>query len=53
MLEERSRHSWTAEGSEFESRYRQDFSSLHVIQIYSGDHVVYLKGGGDVFPGVK
>jgi hypothetical protein len=30
--------SWTAEGSEFESRYGQDFSPLHLFQTGSGAH---------------
>jgi hypothetical protein len=30
--------SWTTEGSEFESRYGQEFSVLHVVQTGSGVH---------------
>jgi hypothetical protein len=29
---------WTTEGSEFESRYGQEFSLLHVVQTGSGVH---------------
>jgi hypothetical protein len=30
--------SWTIEGSEFESRWGQEFSLLHVVQTASGVH---------------
>jgi hypothetical protein len=29
---------WTTEGPEFESRYCQEFSLLHVVQTCSGSH---------------
>jgi hypothetical protein len=29
---------WTTKGSEFESRYGQEFSLLHVVQTGSGAH---------------
>jgi hypothetical protein len=43
-----------AEGSEFESRYGQEFSLLHVAQTGSGVHPNYYPmGTGASFPGVK
>jgi hypothetical protein len=45
---------WTTKGSEFESRWAQEFSLLHVVQIGSGTHPVsYPMGTGGLFPGVK
>jgi hypothetical protein len=42
---------WKAEGSEFESRERQDFSPFHVVQTGSGAHPVsYSMGTEDSFP---
>jgi hypothetical protein len=34
---------WTAERSEFESQYRQDFSNLHVFQTGSGAHQPHIQ----------
>jgi hypothetical protein len=40
--------SWTTEGSEFETRYGQEFSLLHVVQTGSGVHPTsYPMGMGD------
>jgi hypothetical protein len=45
---------WTTEGSEFESRYGQELSLLHVVQTGSGVHPTsYPMGMGALFPGVK
>jgi hypothetical protein len=45
---------WTAEGWEFEPRYGQDCSPLHVVQTGSGSHSAsYPVGTGGSFPGVK
>jgi hypothetical protein len=45
---------WTTEGSEFESRWGQDFSLLHVIQIGFGAHSTsYSVGTGGSFLGAK
>jgi hypothetical protein len=42
-----SRFIWMAEGSEFESWRRQEFSLLHVVQIGSGAHLTsYPMGTG-------
>jgi hypothetical protein len=42
---------WTTEGSEFESRWGQEFSLLHVVQTGSGDHPAsYTMGTGGYFP---
>jgi hypothetical protein len=56
-----SRHSavciatgWTAEGSEFESRWDQEFSLLHVVDTYSGIHPTSYPISTEAFsPGVK
>jgi hypothetical protein len=43
-----------AKGSEFESRWGQEFSFLHVVQTGSGAHPVsYPMGTGGSFPRVK
>jgi hypothetical protein len=45
---------WTAEGSEFESRYGQEFSLLHIVQTGSGVHPTsYRMDTGGSFPGRK
>jgi hypothetical protein len=46
---------WTAEGSQFESRYGQEFSLLHFVRTSSGAHPAsYPMGTGRVLsPGVK
>jgi hypothetical protein len=45
---------WTAEGSEFESRYGQKFYLFHVVQIGSGVRTTsYPMDTGGVSPGVK
>jgi hypothetical protein len=45
---------WTTEGSDFESRWGQEFSLLHVVQTGSGVHATSsLMGTGGSFPGVK
>jgi hypothetical protein len=45
---------WTTEGSEFESRYGQEFSLLHVVQTGSGVHPTsYPICTGGSFPGLK
>jgi hypothetical protein len=42
---------WTAEGSDFEYRYRQAFSPLHVVPTGSGAYPAsYQKGTGGSFP---
>jgi hypothetical protein len=42
------------EGSEFESRWGQEFSVLHIVQIGSGVHPAsYPMGTGGSFPGGK
>jgi hypothetical protein len=51
---ERLATGWTTEGLEFESRYDQEFSLLHVIQTGSGVHPTsYPMGSGGSFLGVK
>jgi hypothetical protein len=46
--------SWTTEASEFESRYGQEFSLLHVVQTGSGVHPTsYPMGTGGSSPGGK
>jgi hypothetical protein len=37
--------SWTTEGSEFDSRYGEEFSLLHIIQTSSGIHLVQTGSG--------
>jgi hypothetical protein len=45
---------WTTEGSEFESRWMQDFSLLYVTQTGSGAQPAsYPMGTGSFFPGDK
>jgi hypothetical protein len=45
---------WSTKGSEFESRWGQEFSLLHVVQTGSGAHPVsYPMGPGGYFPGGK
>jgi hypothetical protein len=45
---------WMNEGSEFESRYSQDFSLLHVVETGSEVHPTsYPMGTGGSFPGGK
>jgi hypothetical protein len=45
---------WTTEGSEFESRFCQEFSLLHVVLTGSGAHpTLYSMDIGDSFPGSK
>jgi hypothetical protein len=45
---------WTTEGSEFASRYGQEFSLLHVVQTSPGAHPTsYPMGTGGSFPGDK
>jgi hypothetical protein len=45
---------WTTAESEFESRYWQEFSLLHVAQTGSGVHPTsYPMGTGGSFPGGK
>jgi hypothetical protein len=45
---------WTTEGSEFESRYGQEFFLLHVVQTGSGVRPTsYPMGTGGSFPGAK
>jgi hypothetical protein len=45
---------WTIEGSEFESRWRQVFSLLHIVQTGSGAHPAYYRMGTKALsPGVK
>jgi hypothetical protein len=44
----------TTKGSEFESRWGQEFSLLHVVQTGSGVHPAsYPMGAGGSFPEVK
>jgi hypothetical protein len=41
---------WTTEGSEFESRWGQEFSLLHIVQTASGAHPAsYQMGMGGLF----
>jgi hypothetical protein len=42
--------SWTTEGSEFESRWGQEFSLLHVVQTGSGVHPLLSNGYCGLFP---
>jgi hypothetical protein len=45
---------WATEGSEFETRYGQEFSLLHVVQTGSGVHPTsYRMGTAVLSPGVK
>jgi hypothetical protein len=45
---------WTTKGSEFDSRWGQGFSLLHVVQTGSGVHLTYYPTDTGVsFPGVK
>jgi hypothetical protein len=44
---------WMTEGSEFESRWGQEFSLLHVVQTGSGVHLTYPMGTGGSFSGDK
>jgi hypothetical protein len=45
---------WTTHRSEFEARWGQDFSPLHVIQTGYGAHpATYPMDNRDSFPGVK
>jgi hypothetical protein len=45
---------WTTEGPEFESRYGQEFSLLHVVQAGSGVHrTSYSMDTVGIFPGSK
>jgi hypothetical protein len=45
---------WTTKGSEFESRWGQEFSLLHVVQTGSGVHPAsYTMDTGGSFPGGK
>jgi hypothetical protein len=45
---------WTTEGSEFESRWGQEFLLLRFVQTGSGVHPTsYPMGTGGSFPGVK
>jgi hypothetical protein len=46
---------WMTEGSEFESRWVQEFSLLHVIRTGPGVHPTSYHpiGTGGPFPGVK
>jgi hypothetical protein len=45
---------WTAKGSQFKSRWGQEFSLLHVVQTGSEVHPTsYPMGYGGSFPGVK
>jgi hypothetical protein len=51
---ERLATGWTTEGSEFESRYDQEFSFLHVVQTGSGvNPISYPMGTRGSFPGGK
>jgi hypothetical protein len=44
----------TTEGSDFESRYDQEFSLVHVVQTGSGVHLAsYTMGTGGSFSGGK
>jgi hypothetical protein len=43
---------WTTEGSEFEPRWGQEFSLLHVVETGTGVHPAsYPVGTGNSFPG--
>jgi hypothetical protein len=42
---------WTTEGLEFESRWGQECSLLHVVPAGSGVHIIYLMGTVDSFRG--
>jgi hypothetical protein len=45
---------WTTEGSEFDSRWGQEISLLHVVQTGSGAHPAsYPMGTGGSFGGGK
>jgi hypothetical protein len=45
---------WTTEGSDFESRFVQEYSLLHFVQTGSGTHSAsYQMSTGGPFPGVK
>jgi hypothetical protein len=45
---------WTTHGSEFQPRYGQEYSLLHVVQTGFGDHPdSYTMGTGGSFSGVK
>jgi hypothetical protein len=45
---------WTADGSEFESRYGQQFPLLHIVQTDLEDHPTsYPMDTGGSFPGSK
>jgi hypothetical protein len=45
---------WMTEGSEFESRWGQEFSPLHIVQTGSGAHPASNQvGTGCSFPGGK
>jgi hypothetical protein len=45
---------WKTKGSEFESRWEQEFSFVHVVQTGSGvQPASYLMSTGESFPGVK
>lgn len=42
---------WTTYGSEFESRWDQEFSPIHIVQTGSWAQLAsYLKGTGELFP---
>jgi hypothetical protein len=46
--------SWTTEGSEWQSRWGQEFLFLHLVQTCSGVHSTsYPMGTGALYPGVK
>jgi hypothetical protein len=44
---------WTTEGSEFESRYRQDFSPLQSVQTVGAHPASYPMGTEGSYPGGK
>jgi hypothetical protein len=44
---------WTTEGSEFESRWGQEFSVLQIVQTGAEVHPTYPMGTGGSFPGGK
>jgi hypothetical protein len=44
---------WATNALEFESRYGQEFSLLHVVQIVSGVYSTYPTGTSGSFPAVK
>jgi hypothetical protein len=51
---ERLATGWTTEGSEFESRWGQEFLLLHVVETASEDHPAsYPMGTGGCFPEVE